>query len=305
MTERLGTKLLGVGAVLALLVGGGAVALRRTGTTNATWTAVRATPTPAATPSAAVSPGATTTTTPAEQPLAASNRAVMQNALYRVGQLPASHCKEPAARPTSVAQVKAYYTESIRCLDRAWAPVIRKAGFTFWSPRLEVLAPGQVRTQCAISDSGAYCNGVISMRADFDLTNQRRYDRLWTRTTMAFLIAHEYGHHIQRLTGIMAASDTRANYANGTDARLTESRRLELQASCFSGVYLGADRRYFPATGAWLKKWLWTVAHRGDEWNPERSHGNKTSHSRWSRRGLSSASPASCNTFTAAPAAIA
>jgi predicted metalloprotease len=230
---------------------------------------------------------------------------VTQNPLYRVGQLPASHCKEPSARPTSVAKIKAYYTEYVRCLDRAWAPVIRKAGFTFWSPRLEVVSHGQARTQCDLTDSAAYCNGVISMKADFDLTNQRRYDRLWTRTTMAFLVAHEYGHHIQRLTGIMDASTTRTNYSNGVAAELTESRRLELQASCLSGVYLGADRRFFPASGSWLTKWYWTVANRGDEWNPERSHGNKRNHSRWSRQGFASGNPASCNTFSAAPARVA
>jgi predicted metalloprotease len=245
------------------------------------------------------------TTPPAETPIAAANRVVTQNPLYRVGRLPASKCKEPAERATSVAQLTAYYTEFVHCLDRAWAPVVRKAGFQFWAPRIEVIPHGQSRKQCAVTDSAAYCDGVISLEADFDLGNQRRSDKLWTRTTMAFLVAHEYGHHIQRLTGILDGSETRRNYANGLDAELTENRRLELQASCFSGVYLGADRQYFPARGAWLKRWYWTVAHRGDEWNPARTHGNKTSHSRWSRQGFASGSPASCNTFTAGPAAVA
>jgi predicted metalloprotease len=229
----------------------------------------------------------------------------MRNALYRVGRLPASHCKEPSGRPTSVANVRKYYAEFIRCLDKVWAPVIRKAGFTFQSPRLEVYS-GPNRPSCNVSDSGAYCgSGVISMSADFDIQNYRKNDKLWTRTTMAYVVAHEYGHHLQRLVGISAASDARAVYLNGVDASLAESRRIELQASCLSGVYLGADRNYFPVRGSWQQRWDWTIHHRGDEWNPTRSHGKSSSHARWTRSGFNAAGPAACNTFTASAASIA
>ncbi|TDD60301.1 hypothetical protein E1263_11830 [Kribbella antibiotica] len=262
--------------------------------------------TPTFSPTPTVStPSPSTSTTPAEPPVVVANRTVTQNRLYRVGAVPASRCKEPTERATSVAQVRAYYTEFVHCLDRAWAPIVRKAGYTFWAPKVEILVGDQPRSQCSITDSAAYCGGVISLKADFDLKNQRRDNKLWTRATMAFLVGHEYGHHIQRLTGIMDASQTRTNHTNGTDAQLLESRRIELQASCFSGVYLGADRKYFPATGAWLKKWNWMVANRGDEWNPTRSHGNKTNHSRWSRKGFGSGNPAACNTFAASTASVA
>ena len=249
-------------------------------------------------------PSSTPTASTTAQTLAAQNRVVMQNPLYRVGRLPASHCKEPAVRPTSVANVPKYYTEFVRCLDKVWAPVVQKAGFKFWSPRVEVYT-GKTRPACTITDSAAYCAGVISMSADFDLVNYRKYNKVWTRTTMAHLVAHEYGHHIQLLTGIMTASDWRANHLNGIDANLQESRRLELQASCLSGVYLGADRRYFPVTGNWQERWVWTIRHRGDEWGKVRDHGNSSSHSRWTRRGFDAAAPSACNTYTASPASVA
>lgn len=227
-----------------------------------------------------------------------------RNALYSVGKLPASRCKEPASRPTTLANVRKYYTDYLTCLNKAWAPVVRKAGFTFWAPRLEVFT-GPARPGCSVSDSAAYCNtGVISMSADYDLKNYRNDDKVWARTTMAHLIAHEYGHHIQRLVGIAAASDARAANMT-TDAALTESRRIELQASCFSGVYLGADRRYFPVSGNWMTQWSWTIRNRGDEWNPTRSHGKAVNHSHWTRRGFDAAAPSACNTFTASAASIA
>jgi predicted metalloprotease len=232
-------------------------------------------------------------------PLAEENRAVLQSPLYKVGKIPASRCKEPTYRPTSIAKVKAYYAQFLGCLNKAWAPVMAEAGFKFWAPQLQVYSGEPKNQLCNLTSTAVYCNGVIYMNADYDLKNQRSYDGLWTRTTMAFLIAHEYGHHVQAMAGILQASHTREDRITDDDAQLVESRRRELQASCLSGVYLGADKRFFPARGAWLQKWLWTVRNRGDEWNPERTHGNKTNHSKWSRAGFDTANPSSCNTFSA------
>ncbi|MDX6241029.1 MAG: hypothetical protein QOG10_5853, partial [Kribbellaceae bacterium] len=44
-------------------------------------------------------------------------------------QIPASKCKEPSARPTAMPAVRAYDTQTVACLNKVWAPVIRKAGF--------------------------------------------------------------------------------------------------------------------------------------------------------------------------------
>ncbi|MET9272621.1 neutral zinc metallopeptidase [Kribbella sp. NPDC003557] len=271
------------------------------------------TPSPSPTPTAAPTPTPTasspTRTTPTVDStkvmLAAKQRIVAQNPLYRVGRLPASRCKEPSIRPTSVANVRKYYADYILCLDKVWKPVIEKAGFTFRSPRLDIFT-GKTRTACDVQDSAAYCgNGVISMNATFDIDNYRKYNKLWARTTMAHLVAHEYGHHIQHLAGISDASATRSAYLNGVDAPLLESRRIELQASCLSGAYLGADKTFFPVSGSWRERWLWTISHRGDEWGTQRDHGSAKSHSRWTRRGFDAGSPSACNTFTASTVSVA
>ena len=235
--------------------------------------------------------------------MAEENKTVLQSPLYKVGRIPASRCKEPTARPTSIAKVRAYYTQFLGCLNKAWEPVMGEAGFRFWAPKLQVYTGKPTGQSCNLTSTAVYCNGIIYMNADYDLKNQRTYDPLWTRTTMAFLIAHEYGHHVQAMAGILQASHA-ARTTSGADTRLVESRRRELQASCLSGVYLGADKQYFPARGSWLVKWRWTVRNRGDEWNPTRSHGNKGNHNRWSQAGFNSANPASCNTFTAKPASV-
>ncbi|MGW7679863.1 neutral zinc metallopeptidase [Kribbella sp. NPDC054772] len=298
------------GVVVVRAVGSGSdrpVAQTTPGTTSPTPTAQPSTPssTPTvSTPPVSTPTASTPTVNATTAALAAQNRILLRNPLYGVGRLPASHCKEPTVRPTSVANVRKYYAEFVRCLDKAWAPVVRKAGFTFRSPRVEVFT-GPSRTLCSVTDSAAYCGGVISMSADFDLKNYRQYDKLWTRTTMAHLVAHEYAHHIQALTGISAAAAERATYLNGVEANLQDRRRLELQASCLSGVYLGADRRYFPVSGSWKEKWVWTIRHRGDEWGTVRDHGDSSSHSKWTRRGFDAGAPSACNTYTASAASVA
>ncbi|NEA31769.1 neutral zinc metallopeptidase [Streptomyces sp. SID13031] len=237
--------------------------------------------------------------------MATENRTVLQSRLYKVGPIPASRCKEPTARATSLAKVKQYYSQTLDCLNKAWEPVILKAGFPFRAPKLVVYAGRSANTYCDLTSTAVYCDGTIYMSADYDLKNQKTYDPLWTRTTMAFLIAHEYGHHVQAMVGILQASHTREGILSNSALALQESRRRELQASCLSGVYLGGDKKFFPARGSWLLKWKWTVRNRGDEWNPQRTHGSKTNHSRWSRAGFDAADPAACNTFAAKPAVVA
>ena len=290
-------------AALVVVGASGAMAVRRADQGRPGPVAVRvpAPTTTSPTASASPSPSGPTTTV---VPLADENRLVLQNRLYKVGRLPASRCKEPTVRATSIAKVRAYYNQFLTCLNKAWAPVIRKAGYQFWAPQLQVYSGKTSTSPCTLTSTAVYCNGVIYMDAGYDIKNYRDSDRLWARTTMAFLIAHEYGHHVQAMTGMLVASHTRETYLNGSAAQLAESRRRELQASCLSGVYLGADKQFFPARGSFLNRWKWTVRNRGDQWNPERSHGNKTNHGRWSLRGFEAGDPAACNTFIAKPATV-
>lgn len=220
-----------------------------------------------------------------------------KNPLYRVGKLPASRCPEPQHAPTSLASDRAYYTEFLGCLNKAWAPAIRKAGFSFQPPKLVVTEGRSASSPCEYTDGLAYyCDGTIYMDAATDIAyykeNQER-----TRIWMAFNFAHEYGHHVQAMTGILKAWYDRGVTLNGVDAALEESRRAELQASCLAGVYLGADRDWFPITGDWADEYDYLVHHTRD---PERDHGKRANHGQWSIAGLDAADPAACNTYLAA-----
>jgi predicted metalloprotease len=227
--------------------------------------------------------------------------ALARNPLYRTGRLPAARCREPRREPTSVASVRAYYTELLACLNKAWAPAVREAGFTFRPPRLVVTKGRSAASPCEFAAGQPYyCGGTIFMDAQTDI-DAYDDDPEGARVWMAFTLGHEYGHHVQTLVGIMATRYERSLTLNGVDAALEESRRFELQASCLAAVYLGADRSSFPITDAWRDAFDYLVRNSDD---PERDHGKPANHGYWSVAGLDAADPAVCNTYTAGSALV-
>jgi predicted metalloprotease len=246
----------------------------------------------------------TTTPTPEPtEPVSAPPEptALAKNPIYRVGRLPSPACVEPDVEPNTLATVRAYYTEYAACLDKAWAPAIRKAGFTFVPPKLVVVLGKSPSSPCDFDDGQAYyCGDTIYLDAKTDIAAYNE-DPDWARTWMALLIGHEYGHHVQELTGILEAKYQRGLHLNGVDLQLEENRRLELQASCFSAAYLGADQQYFPADDEWLDVWDEVVASTED---PKRDHGNSENHVHWTTAGFEAAGPGACNTYTAASSLV-
>jgi hypothetical protein len=249
-------------------------------------------------PTTSTSPGSDSTAPVSEPPLPA---AVTRNPIYRVGKLPSSGCAEPPYEPISLANVRAYFTQYLGCLNKAWAPAIRKAGFSFTPPKLVVVLGQSPSSPCNFEDGrDYYCGGTIYMDASTDIAFHRR-DPEEALAWMALEIGHEYGHHVQALTQVFSALYGREVTMNGVDAHLEDSRRLELQASCFSGVYIGADREAFPVTSEWLDVWGLVIRNTIDD---EHDHGKGENHGYWTTAGFDAGSPAACNTYTVASSLV-
>jgi uncharacterized protein len=240
----------------------------------------------------------TTATTGPTAPVSAPPQPAVlaKNRIYRVGRLAASECEEPSVEPTSLQNVRAYYTQYVACLNKAWAPAIRQAGFTFTPPKLVVVLGRSPSSPCHADDwQDYYCGDTIYLDAKPDIAGYAE-DPDSALVWMALMIGHEYGHHVQALTGIISAKYRRGLSLNGVELHLEDSRRLELQASCFSGAYLGADRDFFPADREWIYAWNYVI---GDTEDPKHDHGNAENHVHWTSAGFNAAGPAACNTYTA------
>jgi predicted metalloprotease len=251
-----------------------------------------------------------TRTTPTTPPPPSDSDVVTKNRIYKSGAQRTVNCRESGARANSAANARKYYTNVLNCLNRAWPRQVALSGKTFAPPRM-VAFTGPVSTPCSgNAPSSFYCsaNRTIYMDAATDLKRYQQFLRYPNRTTaMAFLradmsdtVAHEYGHHLQHLTGILRASSN-IQYDRSGDAALQMSRRLELQATCLGGVFLGANKGSYGLNGGLFKSQLdWLHAHSGDEYGPRRDHGSRAVVPRWANAGFATRSPASCNTYVAA-----
>lgn len=234
---------------------------------------------------------------------------VTKNPFYTTGKLPVVKCAEPAFRPTSKENVRSYYQALIACMDKAWEPVVTKAGFEFRSPRLIIFDEGD-ETACGVQETvSSYCQdeqgGSVTMPWQ-DLMDEYPKNKAAARADMAMSLGFVYGAHLQNLTGIFDASDNLRDTAANKVAQLEQDRRAALQANCFSAVFFGAARASFPLRGELLRQWNWMIQHGGDEHSKDkvRDHGSAKSLTLWMNRGFGSLDPATCNTFVAASAKV-
>jgi predicted metalloprotease len=111
-------------------------------------------------------------------------------------------------------------------------------------------------------------------------------------------MAHEYGHHVQALSGIMGWYWQEAA-RSGKAAKLALSRRLELQADCFSAVFVGSVRDSLPAPADdWRNIVNWIRDNGAKAW-PTNDHGKGPNQAYWLDRGFTGGGPGSCDTWNA------
>ncbi len=143
-----------------------------------------------------------------------------------------------------------YATETcnaLQSLNSTWASTFEEQGFggRFQQPRLDLFTTGRVVTDgCGSATSAAgpfYCPGdqTIYIDTSFYETLDRQ---LGAGGDFAryYVLAHEYGHHIQTVTGI---SDQIRSAQQQNPSRANRLQVLmELQADCYAGVWAGKNR---------------------------------------------------------------
>lgn len=121
----------------------------------------------------------------------------------------------------------------------------------------------------------------------------------------AYVLAHEVGHHVQKLVGI--ESKVRRLQEQNPREQNSLSVRLELQADCFAGIWAHSTQQRGLLEGGDVESALGAAAAVGDDRlqkmatghvSPETfTHGSSQQRMIWFRKGLDSGSMAACNTF--------
>jgi predicted metalloprotease len=121
----------------------------------------------------------------------------------------------------------------------------------------------------------------------------------------AYVVAHEIGHHVQKILGISEKVEGLRHTQGATGA----SVRLELQADCFAGIWARSTEQRDLSEDADIQSAITAAAAVGDDRlqraatgtvSPESwTHGSSEERVRWFQRGLTASGIASCDTFAA------
>ena len=205
------------------------------------------------------------------------------------------------------ASVTLAYTEDI------WAGVFKAQLGRTYQPATMVLYKGVTQSPCGTA-SGAtgpfYCPGDRKVYLDTDFfTTMARDLGAGGDFAMAYVVAHEIGHHVQGSLGILAK-------ANALRARVAEAESnaisvlIELQADCLAGIWArGVEDRFGAIEAGDFAEAINAARQIGDDTlqrnagqvpMPDRfTHGSSAQRARWFQIGLTSGQMRDCDTFGA------
>ncbi|HVV10764.1 neutral zinc metallopeptidase [Amycolatopsis sp.] len=209
--------------------------------------------------------------------------------------------------PSSPAASEAFFTAAAQCLDARWGELLEALDLPFHAPQLEFPTGSSFTTDCGTIDVGLataayYCKDHLYVPYKGLQTDQYGNQP----GVYLALFAHEYGHHVQDLVGLMDAAwqvidADGQNSAGGLDM----SRRKELQAQCFSGMFLGSTANHGGTVTQKVFDAAWNDQEtRGDNTSGSHDHGTNAHYAAWWRKGAQSDRIAQCNTFSASSSEV-
>ena len=197
--------------------------------------------------------------------------------------------------------------------ETVWTDLFQKEGSTYAYPKL-VLYTDSVASACGVSGAAAgpfYCPGDRKVYIDLDF-----FDQLQVRFkapgdfAMAYVIAHEVGHHVQNLLGI--EEQVMAQRSEMTETEFNAVLvRMELQADYFAGVWAHYAERMSILEKGDLEEALTAASAVGDDTLQKAAngytvpdsftHGTSEQRSRWFMKGYQSGTIKDGDTFSANP----
>jgi predicted metalloprotease len=194
--------------------------------------------------------------------------------------------------------------------EKTWQAIFAQSGQRFRAPGLTFFDQNG-RSGCGAAQSAMgpfYCPTDQRIYLDTSFFNELA-NRFGARGDFAqdYVIAHEFGHHIQNLLG---TSDQvqRIQRSSGEAEGNAASVRLELQADCYAGVWAARNRDRMDAGD--LQEGLTAANAIGDDTLQKEAqgrvvpdsftHGTSAQRVYWLKRGYETGDPAQCDTFSGA-----
>lgn len=195
--------------------------------------------------------------------------------------------------------------------EDTWGGIFRASGETYTNPTL-VLFSGQVSSACGSASSASgpfYCPG--DRKVYLDTAFFQELDRRFGASgdfAQAYVIAHEVGHHVQNLTGVLPEFNRQRQSMSEADANKM-SVRVELQADCYAGIWGKFTQQKGILEAGDLEEALNAAHQIGDDTLQKKTqgyvvpdsfnHGTSAQRADWFKRGFQSGKLEDCDTFSA------
>jgi predicted metalloprotease len=198
------------------------------------------------------------------------------------------------------AETAAHLNQFVSCLMAAWRPPVMTAGFELPHPSVTVYT-GEINSPCGVlpTANAVYCTADQQIYYSSDLIESFPRSLTDVRFFSESVIAHEFGHTVQYRTEILIGEAVEENAAITEDDQQDLSRRLELQADCFAGLFLSAVAQSTALSPADEQNIVDVFASLGGTVPYSDDHGTGTNRAYWATQGLGSTNVGACSTFTA------
>ena len=227
----------------------------------------------------------------------------------QVGEQVAPPHQAQVAKGTPNDQLGQFVAKVLGSTEDVWTQIFQQSGSEYRPPTL-VLYDHVTRSACGMGQAAMgpfYCPNDEKLYVDLsfyrDLQNRFHAPGDFAQ---AYVVAHEVGHHVQKLTGTFRRLEQARGGAQGASG---VSVRMELQADCYAGVWghhAGTMNELDPGD---VEEGLNAATAIGDDRLQQQTqgrvvpesftHGTSGQRVRWFKRGMDSGRPQDCDTFSA------
>jgi predicted metalloprotease len=207
-------------------------------------------------------------------------------------------------------QTKAFVATVLAETEDTWNGIFKASGQTYEEPKL-VLFSGHINSACGLASAATgpfYCPSDRKVYLDMaffqQMKNQLGADGDFAQ---AYVVAHEVGHHVQNLLGILPKANQMRQSMSEADSNKM-SVRIELQADCFAGIWGKYTQQKGILDPGDLEEALNAAQQIGDDTLQKKSqgyvvpesfnHGTSAQRVKWFKQGFDTGKVSACDTFS-------
>ncbi|MCR4267891.1 neutral zinc metallopeptidase [Nitratireductor sp. ZSWI3] len=206
-------------------------------------------------------------------------------------------------------EMKQFVSVVLAETEDTWKGIFEAQGLNYKEPSMVLFTDG-VRSACGFASAASgpfYCPGDQKVYLDLGFFNQlARQFGASGDFAQAYVVAHEVGHHVQNVTGILPRFNEMRQRMSQAEANAM-SIRVELQADCFAGIWAHYTGQKGLLESGDIEEALNAANQIGDDTLQRRTqgyvvpesfnHGTSEQRRTWFARGLKSGRLADCDTF--------